>query len=91
MKYIIMFFCIVFCVIGDAALWVVEKMTELVSYGSRKVLELERSEHRGAHEKGRLPLICVEKRDAVDTDPCQWPEASFPPYDWAKEECGNEA
>ena len=90
MKYIIMFFCIIFCIIGDAALWVVGKMSELVSFGTGKVRELERGERRGAHEKCRL-LICGEvNRTVEETVPCCWPDEIFAPYDWAMEEPENE-
>jgi len=86
MKYIIMFFCIIFCIIGDGALWLVGKMSELVRYGTEKVLELESREPHGAHEKSRLLLAeGSNRRHMENSESCEWPNVIYAPYDWAKE------
>ena len=83
MKYIIMFFCIIFCVIVDGALWLAEKMGELVKFGTEKVKELERSSFRGAHEKSRL--LVADGKGCADGGPAGCPAPTGDFYDWAME------
>ena len=83
MKYVIMFFCVIFCAVGDVALWVAEKMAELVDYGAEKVRELYRGESHGAHEKNRL-LIAGNSCDDGGPARCPAPTGDF--YDWAMED-----
>lgn len=84
MKYIIMFFCIVFCAIGDGALWLAEKMGELVKFGTEKVKALERSSFRGAHEKSRL-LLADGGESERRAEASEWHAGFVAPYDWALE------